>query len=152
MNFRKALPADVPGMQRVRHSVKENVLSDPALVTDDDCVDYITRRGKGFVCEADGRLIGFSVADLWDNNVWALFVDPAYEGRGVGRRLHQMMLDWYFSKTSKTVWLSTAPASRADRFYRKAGWQQTGFHGKGEVRFEMTKEAWTKLTHPSAPL
>ena len=143
MQFREATIQDIPGIQRVRNSVKENVLSDPNLVTDADCIDYITRRGKGWVCEDDGKIVGFAVADVVGNNIWALFLEPEFEGKRIGRKLHQLMMDWYFSQTNKTVWLSTAPASRAERFYRKAGWIEAGVYGKGEIKFEMTKEYWT---------
>jgi len=142
MLFREATPADIPQMQIVRHSVKENVLSNPALVTDDDCLDYITRRGKGWVAEVNGEVIGFAIADIEENNIWALFVDPRFEKQGIGRQLHELMMDWYFTQTDKTVWLSTEPGSRAEAFYRTAGWQEAGTYGKGEVKFEMTKEIW----------
>src|SRR5215207_9977886 len=108
MTFREATTEDIPQIQRVRNSVKENVLSDPALVTDADCIDYITRRGKGWVCETDGKIVGFAIADLVEHNIWALFLLPEFESKGIGRTLHRMMLDWYFSETDKTVWLSTA--------------------------------------------
>ncbi len=52
------------------------------------------------------------------------------------------MLDWYFSRTQKTVWLGTAPNSRAEKFYRIAGWKEVGTHGKGEIKFEMEYEDW----------
>lgn len=144
MHFREASAGDIADIQRVRHSVKENVLSDPALVTDADCLAYLTQRGKGWVCEVDGRIVGFAIADLLGHNVWALFIEPGFEGKGIGQNLHRRMLDWYFSQTEKTIWLSTAPGSRAVIFYRKAGWTETGTHGKGEIKFELTKEEWTK--------
>ena len=103
-----------------------------------------SRRGKGWVCEVDGAVIGFAIADLAGRNIWALFIRPEYERMGIGRKLHQLMLDWYFSKTIDTVWLSTAPHSRAEYFYRTAGWQEAGLYGKGEIKFEMSREAWTK--------
>src|SRR3954470_12617015 len=93
MKFREATIDDIPQIQRVRNAVKENVLSDPALVSDADCIDYITRRGKGWVCEMHGRIVGFSIADLLGNNIWALFVDPDYEGKGIGKKLHSLMMD-----------------------------------------------------------
>ncbi len=142
MIYREARLADIPQIQIVRHSVKENTLSDPALVTDQDCVTYLTVRGKGWVCEIDSRIVGFSIADLQDNNIWALFVHPEFEGRGIGRRLHDMMLDWYFSQTKEKVWLGTESSTRAAQFYRKSGWTEAGTHGKGETRFEMTYENW----------
>ncbi|GAA4750602.1 GNAT family N-acetyltransferase [Flavisolibacter ginsenosidimutans] len=142
MQFREARADDIAQIQRVRHSVNENVLSDPALVPDSDVLDYITQRGKGWVCEDGERIVGFSIADVKGNNIWALFVEPEFERKGIGKKLHQLMLDWYFSQTDKTVWLSTAPRSRAERFYRKAGWTETGIYGKGEIKFEMAKEQW----------
>ncbi len=36
------------------------------------------------------------------------------------------MLDWYFGQTPETLWLSTSPGTRAERFYRTAGWQEAG--------------------------
>jgi GNAT superfamily N-acetyltransferase len=142
MIFRDATTADIGQMQIVRHAVKENELSDPRLVTDEDVADYITRRGKGWVCEVDGAITGFAIVSVVDRNVWALFVLPGYDGRGIGRRLHDLMMDWYFRQTRETVWLGTAPATRAERFYRRAGWTEAGMHGTGEIKFEMTAETW----------
>ena len=144
MNFREAKVDDIPQIQIVRNSVKENMLSDPNLVTDEDCRIFITERGKGWVCEKERRIIGFSIADLQDNNIWALFVHPDFDKQGIGRQLHDKMLDWYFSQTNKTVWLGTAPNTRAETFYKKAGWKVIGAHGKGEIKFEMTYRNWIK--------
>ena len=118
------------------------MLSDPAIVTYQDYVDFISERGKGWICEISGKIVGFAIVDLVDHNVWALFVLPGYERMGIGKRLHDLMLDWYFSKTSTMLWLGTAPGTRAENFYRKAGWRETGVHGKGEIKFEMNKEDW----------
>ena len=145
MIFREAQLADIAQIQIVRNAVKENMLSNPALVSDDDCADYIMRRGKGWVCLINDTVAGFSIVDLIDHNVWALFIDPTFEGQGIGRKLHDDMLDWYFSQTNKTLWLGTAPNTRAERFYRTAGWREVGVHGKGEIKFEMTKEDWSNL-------
>ncbi len=147
MLFREASIPDIPQIQIVRNSVRENTLSDPGLVTDADCADYLTRRGKGWVCTVDDRVVGFSIVDLVDRNVWALFLLPEYEGQGIGRQLHDRMLDWYFDQTPDTIWLGTAPGTRAEGFYRKAGWREVGTHGKGEVKFEMTREEWMGRRH-----
>jgi len=145
MNIRVAEIKDIPQIQVVRNLVKENRLSDPALVPDSDVQDYITRRGRGWVCEIDGEIVGFAIADLVDNNIWALFIHPGFEGTGIGKKLHGEMLNWYFSQTDKTVWLGTSPNTRAELFYRKAGWKEVGIHGKGEIKFEMTKDEWRSL-------
>ena len=144
MIFREARVGDIKNIQIVRNSVKENVLSDPSLVTDKDCENYLTIRGKGWVCDIDNAVIGFAIADLEENNIWALFLQPGYEGKGIGKKLHDIMLDWYFSKTQEKVWLGTAPDTRAERFYRKCGWKEAGKHGKGEIKFEMTYDDWKK--------
>jgi len=145
MIFREAVPADIREMQVVRNSVKENVLSNPALVTDKDYEEYITSRGRGWVCEIDNYVVGFAIADLRDNSIWALFVLPAFEKKGIGRKLHHIILDWYFGTTKKNVWLTTAPETRADMFYRKAGWKEVGHKENGEVKFEMAYEDWLKM-------
>jgi len=142
MIIREAVPEDIPEIQYVRNSVKENTLSDPNLVTDKDCNDFIMKRGKGWICEIDRKIVGFSIVDLQENNVWALFLHPDFENKGIGRKLHDSMLNWYFNKTEKTLWLGTSPRTRAEIFYRKSGWQQTGKHGENELKFEMTFENW----------
>ena len=145
MNIRVAEIIDINQIQVVRNLVKENQLSDPALVPDSDVEEYITRRGKGWVCEVDGGVVGFAIADLADNNIWALFIHPDFERMGIGKKLHNEMMNWYFTKTDKTVWLGTSPKTRAELFYRKAGWKEVGVHGKGEIKFEMTKDEWRSL-------
>jgi len=145
MKIREAEIKDISRIQVVRNLVKENRLSNPALVPDSDVEDYMIRRGKGWVCEINDEVVGFAIADLIDNNIWALFIHPDFESIGIGKKLHDEMLNWYFSQTNKTVWLGTAPGTRAELFYRKAGWKEAGLHGKGEIKFEMTKEVWMSL-------
>lgn len=144
MIFREAGITDIPGIQAVRNAVTENRLSDPSLVPDKDVEDYLFNRGKGWVCEIENRIVGFAIVSLQDNNVWALFIQPGYDKKGIGRKLHDMMMDWYFDSTVTPVWLSTAPGTRAEKFYRQAGWRETGIHGKGEIKFEMDAKDWNK--------
>jgi len=147
MQIREARPEDIVPIQFVRNAVRENRLSNPALVTDADCFAFMFERGKGWVCEVENRVTGFAIADLKEKNIWALFVLPGFEGRGIGRALHDCMLNWYFSQTTDKVWLGTAPRTRAETFYRNAGWTEAGKHGKNEIRFEMTFEEWA-AGHP----
>ena len=126
MIFREATIHDIPQIQIVRHSVKENTLSDPALVTDADCEEFMTVHGKGWVCEIGGLIAGFAIADLQEENIWALFIRPLHEGKGIGKKLHTLMLDWYFSQGKSYVWLGTAPGTRAEKFYSMNGWTFRG--------------------------
>lgn len=141
MKIREAGIEDIDALSVVRLAVKENVLNNPALVTHQDYVDYLTVHGKGWLAEIDGVTAGFAIASLYHNNIWALFVHPRFEKNGVGKQLHHTMMDWYFSQTDKPVWLSTAPGTRADAFYRKAGWNDVGISGN-EVKFEMVQSDW----------
>ncbi len=145
MIFREATIEDITGIQKVRNSVTENVLSDPSRVTNDDVSHYILNRGKGWVCENEGEIIGFAIADLEENNIWALFIKPEFEGFGIGRSLQFKMLEWYFSHGKDHLWLGTSPGTRAERFYRKTGWEHTGKHGDNELKFEMTRKLWDRI-------
>ena len=142
MLFREAVIVDIPGIQVVRRAVKENILPDPSIVSDADCEEFMMRRGKGWVCELNKQIVGFAIADLQENNIWALFIHPDHEGQGIGKQLHQLMLNWYFNQKKTFVWLGTAPNTRAEKFYRKAGWRNVGTRANGEVKFELTVEEW----------
>lgn len=145
MIFREATINDISQIQFVRNAVKENRLSRPELVTDEDCALYMTVRGKAWVAEIDGKIVGFTYVDLHGKNVWALFLLPEYEGKGLGKELHRIMLNWYFTQTKDTIWLSTAPGTRAEVFYEKQGWTKDGMAGK-EVKFVMDIDTWSKLS------
>lgn len=142
--FREAKVVDVEGIQIVRRSVIENVLTTPELVTDEICLDYMVNRGKAWVCENAKRIIGFSIVDLSNNSVWALFVDPDFEKKGIGSTLHKLMLNWYFNQTNESICLGTDPDTRAELFYRNAGWSEVGRLDNGEIKFEMSFDRWKR--------
>ncbi len=95
----------------------------------------------------DDVIVGFAIADLQDNNIWALFVDPDHAKKGIGKQLHDLMLQWYFAQGKESVWLGTDPNTRAATFYRMQGWKETGLHGKSEIKFEMAKADFINRTH-----
>lgn len=142
MHVRVATEADLPEMSRVRMSVRENRLADPTSLRPGDARWMLAGDGRGWVCEVDGSIVGFAMADRSGANVYALFVEPAYEGRGIGRILHDTMMDWFFTAGVKSVWLSTDPGTRAERLYRAAGWIFCGTMSNGEIRFELSREQW----------
>ena len=84
MTFREACKTDIEQIQLVRNAVKENTLSNPALITDADCLEFMTNRGKGWVCEIDEKIVGFSIADLIGNNIWIGAKVTLLDGSKVG--------------------------------------------------------------------
>jgi hypothetical protein len=49
-------------MHEIRVAVIENALSNPGRITPQLYEDHLDRVGRGWVCEIDGRVIGFSFA------------------------------------------------------------------------------------------
>jgi hypothetical protein len=47
-------------------------LSNPNLLTDQDCEQFITERGKGWVCVIEKQIVGFAIVDLKENIIWAI--------------------------------------------------------------------------------
>ncbi|HEU0063629.1 MAG TPA: GNAT family N-acetyltransferase, partial [Flavisolibacter sp.] len=132
-----------PQLQIIRNSVKENILNNPSLVTLADYTSYLTVNGKGWVHLVNKHTItGFAIIDTLNYSVWALFIHPAFEKKGIGRMLQHEMLNWHFRQTDKNLWLTTAPGTRAEKFYRSSGWKQTGINKSKELIFEITKQDW----------
>ena len=136
--IRQAQREDIGAMHRVRMSVNENRLTS-IMLNEADYAAAIEEPGRGWVVEAEGEIVGFAVGQASTGNVWALFVDPHHEGRGYGRQLHDTLVAWLWSQKCATLWLTTEPRTRAERFYESAGWTRTGVTGTGEIRFELVK-------------
>ena len=123
-------------MHRVRMAVRENVLRS-TVITEAHYIPAIETSGRGWVVEADGKIVGFAIGNADTGNIWALFVDPEHEGRGHGRALHDAMVEWLFSRGHRHLWLGTDPDTRAERFYRAACWRCTGKAANGEALYEL---------------
>lgn len=134
--LRQATAADIAGMHEVRVSVRENRLADPGRITRSDYLQAIESLGRGWVVEHDGGIVAFAVG-YTSGNIWALFVHPDHEGRGHGRALHSTMIGWLWSVGLTRLWLTTAPSSRAERFYQALGWRPHGTTASGDVRLEL---------------
>jgi GNAT superfamily N-acetyltransferase len=140
--FREATIHDIPQMHLVRIIVKENILPNPSMITTNDYENFLTAKGKGWICEIENNIVGFAIIDFLEKNIWALFVHPGYEGKGIGKQLQKIMLDWYFNQYDETLWLGTSPNTRAEKFYRASGWSEVGRRKNGEIKFEMRKDEW----------
>jgi len=76
------------------------------------------------------------VGNATTGNIWALFVDPAHERQGYGRQLQDVMVRWLFEQGLPRLYLSTAPGTRAQRFYAASGWKSMGLDDHGDAAFE----------------
>lgn len=119
--IRNATLADHAEIARIRLSVTENVLSDPTKVTHADYVAYVSEIGRGWVAEIDGVMVGFAFANR-SGLIWALFLQPGYEGRGIGTVLLDRCLAWLRVIGVRRAFLDTGPRTRAETFYRRRGW------------------------------
>ena len=144
MLIREANTSDIPQLHVIRISVHENKLSNPLLITPEDYDDFLNVRGKGWLCEVDKTIAGFAIIDFRENNIWALFVHPEFEGRGIGKKLQEIMLEYYFQANTQKLWLGTAPNTRAEKFYTKTGWKNMGIRQNGEILFELTFDEWRR--------
>jgi GNAT superfamily N-acetyltransferase len=145
--LRQAGREDIAAMHRVRLSVRENRLASP--ITEADYRPAIEQTGRGWVVEVEGVVEAFAVGNRVTGNIWALFVEPAHERQGHGRRLHDVTVQWLFAQGADRLWLSTEPHTRAQRLYESAGWSPTGILGSGEAGYERHRPAgrWTQQEH-----
>ncbi|MFI5011447.1 MAG: GNAT family N-acetyltransferase [Hyphomicrobiales bacterium] len=138
--IREAGPADLPGISHVRTSVKENLLTPEQLeergITNASVAASLVAQAKGWVAELDGQIVAFSIADRSNQSIFGLFVLPDYEGRGLGKRLLDLALQWLWENGAEPVWLTTSRGTRAARFYECQGWSCSGVEPDGQLRFE----------------
>jgi GNAT superfamily N-acetyltransferase len=76
--------------------------------------------GWALAAEDEGGLVGYAMVDLELGEVDAVFVDPAHQGRGIGRRLlralEEMAAAHGYGRVFLTASLNAVP------FYRSAGY------------------------------
>lgn len=138
--FRQATRDDIPEMARIRLAVTENRLRDPARVTRQMYEDFLERDGRGWVAQLDGATVAFSYANWTDGSIWALFVEPAHEGKGLAKVLLGLATDWLFGIGYAQVKLDTGAGTRADRFYMRQGWTRTK-EDSGDALFTLVRPA-----------
>ncbi len=132
----KATLADRPRIYEVRHAVRENRLSRSSEAKVDQVTDWIFANGSFWVWEEAGAVQGFSVADPRDGTIFGLFIHPDYESRGIGRALLPKACEDLRVAGFKVAKLTTGAGTRAERFYRINGWEETGRQDDGQIIFQ----------------
>jgi GNAT superfamily N-acetyltransferase len=136
-SIRPARPADVRRLIAIRAAVRENRLSDPGSIAAADYAPFIAD-GRCWVWESDGRAEGFAALDADHASVWALFVAPEAEGRGGGRALLGRLVAEARARGLAELRLTTDAGTRAERFYRSAGWRAGGGEAEGGIVLRLT--------------
>lgn len=133
LKFRPMLPTDVEATLAVRLSTRENAVTLRELkedygVTPISMANALTSDAKGWLCEADGKVVGFSVGNGQSGEVAVVAVSPEFEGFGIGKTVLAHVQGWLFSLGYEEIWLlaNPDPGIRATGFYEKLGWQATG--------------------------
>lgn len=132
--IRPATDADRARIWEIRHGVRENRLSDPSRVSEEE-VDWYQREAIFLVAEVGSEVVGFTCANHQTGLVWALFVDPAHEGRGHGRALLDAALAGLAGNGHLQAHLNTGADTRAARFYARHGWRDMGRELDGQSVF-----------------
>lgn len=112
-----------------------------ASATPDSVADLIrSTNAATWIGLCDRQPSGFAIAHADVGDVFALFVLPKVEGRGLGSRERTAAEDWLVSRGVEEAWLLTGeePKLRAHGFDLSRGWQPVGLERDGQVRFTKT--------------
>ena len=134
--LRLAVAPDIDALIRIRGAVRENRLSDPSSVTRSD-YDWFVEGRRVWLGEVGGQIAGFSAGDPRDGTIWALFVDPAFEGLGLGVELLAKACADLKADGYSRITLFTDPGTKASRLYQRLGWQEQGISAEGEMGFTL---------------
>lgn len=141
MRIRTASEADIPILFEIRTSVRENHQSREELaalgVTPESIGEMMRASSRVWVAEIEGQPVAFSMADAGEGTIFAMFVRPGYEGRGLGRALMREAEGWLFGEGWEEIWLLTGsdPALRANGFYRHLGWRDEELQADGQIKY-----------------
>ncbi|MCX0498474.1 N-acetyltransferase [Erwinia billingiae] len=90
-------------------------------ITESVVADMIEKNHCAWVATDNDKIIGFTMILPDEGCLFAAFVLPEYEGRGVGRRL-VVLAEQELFKHHEIAWLETDKNSLAAKFYMQLGW------------------------------
>jgi GNAT superfamily N-acetyltransferase len=128
VRIREITKADIPDLFAVRVATHENRLTRDELaalgITEASVRGRLDGCVKGWLCEADGRVVGFAMGDRSTGEMEVIAVLPDYIGRGIGSALLRSVEDWLFEQGCARLWLTTDvdPGLKAYGFYLQHGW------------------------------
>lgn len=132
MIVREMEQSDIRRCIEVRALARENPYSKEALreagITEKSVAAMLDTTHKGWVCEIEQRIVGFSMGNRSNGEFWVIAVLPEFEGRGIGQKLLESTVRWLRASGCAEIWLWTSPdvSTRAYALYRKSGWKDCG--------------------------
>lgn len=142
--IRAATQDDVESLFTLRTSVVQNHLSVEQMavlgITPQVLADSIHHAPCAWIAEVDGQPAAFSMIDLAEGEVFAMFVSPAYKNLGLGRQLMAVAEAALFEH-HETLFLVTDGRDeiRANGFYQRLGWTVVGSVEGDDVRYEKSR-------------
>ena len=142
--IRTATPDDVDTLCAIRTSVVQNHLSLEQMaglgITPQVLSDTLRAAPCGWIAEVDGQAAGFSMVDLDEGEVFAMFVLPSHEKLGLGRQLMAVAEAALFERHD-TAYLVTDGRDeiRANGFYQRLGWSVVVPVDGDDVRYEKSR-------------
>jgi ribosomal protein S18 acetylase RimI-like enzyme len=141
--LRGAVARDAAALFHVRTHVRENAMSAADLaaigLTEASVAVLLAASPCAWVAQVADEVVGFSMIDVGEGALFAAFVLPGFEGRGIGRALIANAETALFARFDR-IWLETAADSRAADLYRRLGWCEVGTAGV-DIRMEKRRPA-----------
>ncbi len=132
-HLRRMRPEDVAGALEMRGRTRENAVGREELetlygVTEATLRAEMAGHLSGWVAEAEGVIVGFSMGNAATGEVGVVALLPDWEGRGIGRALLSGVMDTLIAAGHRRLWLlaNPDPGVRASGFYARLGWRNTG--------------------------
>ncbi len=144
MLIRVATPDDIDTLFAIRTSVVQNHLSREQMtalgITPQVLADSIREAPCVWIAEVEGRPAAFSMVDRAAGEVFAMFVQPGYEGQGLGRRLMAVAEAALFEQHERLFLITDGRDEiRANGFYQRLGWSKVDRVEGDDVRYEKSR-------------
>ncbi len=144
LEYRAAVHSDIATCVDIRDRTRENAVSAERLSAIGITVapwSESVRRGSlpGYVCFADGEIVGYCFGATASGEVEVLALLPAFERQGIGKALLARVVETLGNIGFTRLFLgcSSDPTSRSYGFYRHLGWRSTGtFDARGDEVLE----------------
>ena len=129
----RSVPADALECVHMRGMTRENAIPEERLrafgITQESWAEDIrTGRLPGWVARRNGLLVGYCFGATKTGEVVVLALLPQEEGKGLGKRLLELVIADLKSHGHARLFLGCAadPEVRSHGFYRHLGWMSTG--------------------------